>query len=50
MVTEGAKVVISGNIGPNAFLLLKRSEVEIYNSAGLTAKDALDKHKKRELI
>ncbi|MCD6550496.1 NifB/NifX family molybdenum-iron cluster-binding protein [bacterium] len=49
VASEGAKIVISGNVGPNAFSLLKASGIEIYNGVGLTAQEALNKYKKGEL-
>jgi predicted Fe-Mo cluster-binding NifX family protein len=48
--SEGAKAVICGNFGPNAFSVLQMSEIKIYPGIfGLTAKQAIDKYNKGEL-
>jgi len=48
--SEGAKAVICGNFGPNAFSVLQMSGIKIYPGVfGLTIKQALDKYNKGEL-
>jgi len=48
--SEGAKAVICGNFGPNAFSVLQMSGIKIYPGVfGLTAKQTLDKYNKGEL-
>ena len=49
VVSEGAKVVISGNFGPNAFSVLQMSKVKLYPAFGLTARQAIDKYKNGKL-
>ena len=50
IVSEGAKVVICGNFGPNAFSVLGLSGIKIYSGVlGLTIKQAIDKYNKGEL-
>ena len=50
IVDESVNVLITGNIGPNAFNLLKQSGVEInIASAGITAKEAFEQYQKGEL-
>ncbi len=47
---EKVQVIITGNIGPNAFGVLQTSGIKIYTGAfGMTAKQALDKYNKGEL-
>jgi len=48
--SEGAKAVICGNFGPNAFSVLQMSGIKIYPGVfGLTVKQAIDKYNKGEL-
>ncbi len=49
VVSQGATVVITGNVGPNAFAVLQQSGVKLYNGVGMTVKEALDKFKDNEL-
>lgn len=49
VASQGAEVVISGNIGPNAFNLLKAAGIKIYNAIGLTAREALEQYKQNKL-
>ncbi len=50
VVSEGAKVVICGNFGPNAFSVLQMSGTKIYPGVfDLTVKQAIDKYNKGEL-
>ena len=49
VVSAGAKVVITGNLGPRAFDVLEASGVEIITGiSGLSAKGALEKYQKGE--
>ncbi len=48
--SEGAKVAICGNFGPNAFSILQMSGIKIYSGIfDLTIKQILDKYNKGEL-
>ena len=42
---SGAKIVICGNIGPNARMVLEQSEIKIISGISGTAKSALDNFK-----
>ncbi len=41
VVGQGVQAVISGNIGPNASMVLQQSEIKIYQAHGLTVKDSI---------
>ena len=45
----GANVVITGNIGPNAFKTLKAADIKIITGASGNIKDILDKFNRGEL-
>jgi predicted Fe-Mo cluster-binding NifX family protein len=49
MVNKGVKVVITGNVGPNAFKALSAAGVEIVTSASGTVTEVIEKFKKGEL-
>jgi predicted Fe-Mo cluster-binding NifX family protein len=40
---NGAEAVITGDVGPNAILLLKKSGIEVFTGADGTVGEALDK-------
>ena len=46
---EKCSAVITGNMGPNAFGVMKSSGVKIYQAMGLKVKDALDQYSKGKL-
>ena len=45
----GVKVVVTGNMGPNAFRTLSTAEIDVFTGANGTIKDAIEKYKKGEL-
>ncbi len=50
VVSTGAKVIITGNLGPRAFDVLEASGVKIIiGISGISVKDALEKYQKGEL-
>ena len=50
VVSAGAQVVITGNLGPRAFDVLQTSGVKMITGVfGLSAKEALEKYQKGEL-
>lgn len=49
ITNKGAKVVITGNVGPNAFGALSAAGIEIATVAAGTVKDAVEKYKRGEL-
>jgi len=51
VIDKKAEVVITGNIGPNAFNILKASGIRIFQVApGTKVKQALDSFRKGELL
>lgn len=51
MITStGVKTIITGNMGPNAFMVLQGSGIKIYgNVLGMTARQAIEEFKKGNL-
>ena len=48
IVQSNAKVVITGNIGPNAFDVLHQAGIKVFRSSG-TVRDTVEKFKAEEL-
>ncbi len=50
VAASGAKIVITGNIGPNAFMVLNSAGIKIFSGAfGMTVKQALEAYKAGKL-
>jgi len=49
IINKGASIVITGNVGPNAFHTLTAGGIKIYGGATGTVREAIEKHKKGEL-
>jgi len=49
MVDKGVKVVVTGNVGPNAFRALSTASIEIITGALGTVRDVVEKFKNGEL-
>ncbi|OPJ57673.1 NifB/NifX family molybdenum-iron cluster-binding protein [Clostridium oryzae] len=49
LISENVDVVITGNLGPNAFELIEKAEIKAYKSESIAIKLVLDKYKNGEL-
>lgn len=50
VASEGVKVVLTGQIGPNAYRALTASKVKVLTNASGTVREALDLFKRGELV
>jgi len=50
VVNAGAKAVISGHLGPNAFRVLQSAGIETYTASNMTVKDAIKAFEEGRLI
>ncbi|MDD5005363.1 MAG: NifB/NifX family molybdenum-iron cluster-binding protein [Candidatus Omnitrophica bacterium] len=48
VASKKIKVVVTGNIGPNAFQTLQAAGIEVFTGASGTVKEAVNKYKKGE--
>ncbi len=49
VANQGAKAVLTGNVGPNAFNVLQAAGVQVFTVAGGTVKEAVEAHKEGRL-
>ena len=49
IASKDVKIVITGNVGPNAFQTLQAAGIDVLTGASGTIKDTIEKHKKGEL-
>jgi len=49
IASKGVKVVITGNVGPNAFQALSAAGIEVMTGASGTVKEAIEKFKNGQL-
>jgi predicted Fe-Mo cluster-binding NifX family protein len=49
IASKGVKIVITGNVGPNAFQTLSTAGIEIVTGASGTVRETIEKYKKGEL-
>jgi len=49
VASKGAKVVITGNVGPNAYQTLQAASISIFTGASGTVRQALEDHKNNRL-
>ncbi|MEA2062904.1 MAG: NifB/NifX family molybdenum-iron cluster-binding protein [Gemmatimonadota bacterium] len=50
VAASGVEAVLTGNCGPNAFRTLSAADIKVYNNAGGTVAEAVEKFKAGELI
>lgn len=49
LIDENIDVIITGNLGPNAFKIIDKANVKAYKCESISVGDALEKYKKNEL-
>ena len=49
LIDEGVEAVITGNVGPNAYQLLKDTNIKVYKGEEVSLNLLIDKYKKEEL-
>lgn len=48
-IDENVDVVITGHLGPNAFMLLSSTDIELLSAKGGTVEEVLNQYNKKEL-
>jgi len=49
VLDEEVDVVVTGNVGPNAYNIFDKSEIKLYKTSVVSVKESLDKYKQGEL-
>lgn len=49
LVDEKVNVIITGNLGPNAFEVMEKAEIKAYKCENISMTDVLEKYKNNEL-
>jgi len=49
IANKGVEVVLTGNVGPNAFQTLSAAGIKVFTGASGTIKESIEKYKKGEL-
>lgn len=49
LVDEKVDIIITGNLGPNAFEIMKKADIKTYKCEGLLISDVLEKLKNEEV-
>ncbi len=49
IINAGAKILITGHLGPNAFRVLDAAGIEVYTVSGMTVKEAIEAYLAKNL-
>jgi Uncharacterized conserved protein len=49
LIDENVNVIITGNLGPNAFKIIEKADIKSYKCGNISIKNALEKFKNDEL-
>lgn len=49
VLSKNVQAVVSGNLGPNAFAILRQAGIKVYQATGLRIKEAIEKLSANEL-
>jgi len=50
VIDEDVEVIITGNVGPNAYNIFEKTEIKLFKTSVISVKEALDKYKQSELV